>query len=412
MSEVIAAPAAADAPAIVQELALQTVTNQVAEFNTIEAGLAELAKRYQGVAYDVSTTKGMDEAKQARMAIREVRYKAQNLLTATKKPLNDIKAQVDELAKRIIARIEAIEEPIDKQIKAEEQRKADEKAARERAEAEARAKVQALIDAIREFLVRASGGTYQEIAELSRELKELDISLELYGDRTGEALQLRNEVLEKLAELGAAEASRAARELAIAKQEEELAERRAAFEAEQEAARKAQAEREAAEQAERNRKARIQEHINDLHETFGRTPFGTKSHVIQVMLNDLLELGIPESVYGERTAEAQRVKDDLVQGLRTALGVAKEAEAKAAKDEQERQQREAELRAEAERLAKVSAAADDLLNACRVSVAYLADLNGADWIKGDDVGAMDMRQRAKAAQQIVFNALTKAGDYQ
>lgn len=412
MSEVIAAPAAADAPAIVQELALQTVTNQVAEFNTIEAGLAELAKRYQGVAYDVSTTKGMDEAKQARMAIREVRYKAQNLLTATKKPLNDIKAQVDELAKRIIARIEAIEEPIDKQIKAEEQRKADEKAARERAEAEARAQVQTRIDAIREFLVRASGATCQELADMGAELEAMDISLELYGDRTGEALQLRNEVMSKMVALSTAEAERVMREQELARQEAELAERRAAFEAEQEAARKAQAEREAAELDERNRKARIQEHLDDLQKYRRDAAAAKLSFTIALLIDELGGLVMTEAIFGERVSEAEQTRASMLSDMRAMYEAAVEHEAAEHKREQERLAREAELRAEAERLAKVSAAADDLLHACRVSVAYLADLNGADWIKGDDVGAMDMRQRAKAAQQIVFNALTKAGDYQ
>jgi len=39
---------------------------------------------------------------------------------------------------------------------------------------------------------------------------------------------------------------------------------------------------------------------------------------------------------------------------------------------------------------------------------YLADLNGSAWIKGNDVGAADMRQRAKALQVVAWGALEKA----
>lgn len=38
-------------------------------------------------------------------------------------------------------------------------------------------------------------------------------------------------------------------------------------------------------------------------------------------------------------------------------------------------------------------------------VRFLADLNGCEWIKGGDVGSVDMRQRAKALQQTAFAAL-------
>jgi len=42
------------------------------------------------------------------------------------------------------------------------------------------------------------------------------------------------------------------------------------------------------------------------------------------------------------------------------------------------------------------------------SVRYLADLNGCDWIKGDSVAGLDMKQRAKSLQSIVFSAISKA----
>lgn len=40
---------------------------------------------------------------------------------------------------------------------------------------------------------------------------------------------------------------------------------------------------------------------------------------------------------------------------------------------------------------------------------YLADLNGSDWIKGNDSGSIDMRQRSKNLQKILFSELYLKG---
>jgi len=41
------------------------------------------------------------------------------------------------------------------------------------------------------------------------------------------------------------------------------------------------------------------------------------------------------------------------------------------------------------------------------ALSFLADLNGSEWIKGDGVGEKDMRQRAKALQQELFDKTRK-----
>jgi len=70
-----------------------------------------------------------------------------------------------------------------------------------------------------------------------------------------------------------------------------------------------------------------------------------------------------------------------------------------------------ELLADASREAEVnstSRALDDnkrlaeMLGRC---VSYLADLNGSNWIRGDDAGSVDMRQRAKGLQSAAFAVL-------
>lgn len=58
--------------------------------------------------------------------------------------------------------------------------------------------------------------------------------------------------------------------------------------------------------------------------------------------------------------------------------------------------------------ARLIAAAPELLEALSRCLSYLADLNGSQWIIGEDAGSKDMRQRAKALQQIAFDKIAKA----
>ena len=48
----------------------------------------------------------------------------------------------------------------------------------------------------------------------------------------------------------------------------------------------------------------------------------------------------------------------------------------------------------------------NLIRASNNTVRYLADLNGSAWIKGDDAGSIDIRQRAKALQSVLLGAVT------
>lgn len=41
---------------------------------------------------------------------------------------------------------------------------------------------------------------------------------------------------------------------------------------------------------------------------------------------------------------------------------------------------------------------------------YIADLNGSQWIDGDDSGSEDMRQRARALQRIAFQCIESDAD--
>jgi hypothetical protein len=237
-------------------VALRQVNANVAEFDHIEAGLLDLERKYRDVAYDCTTTLGMVEAKAARQEIRTPRYAAQNAAEAAKKPLTALSKAIGARKDEICARILAVETPIDAQIKAEEDRKAVEKAAREQKEREAAAAIQARIDHIRAFSIIPAGVKAAGIKAGIDNLQAIDVTLDAYGDRAGEAAQAKAQTLERMNELLTAAVSHEAEQARMEAERAELARLRAEAEAAAKVERariaaeqKAQAERLAAERA-------------------------------------------------------------------------------------------------------------------------------------------------------------------
>lgn len=109
---------------------IEQVTLAVAAINKVEAGLNLLRVSYEGVIFEVATTKGLDDAKAARAEIREPRYEVERIRKAAKAPLLAIGKRLDSEAARITAELEKIEGPIHAQIQIEEARKEAEKQAR------------------------------------------------------------------------------------------------------------------------------------------------------------------------------------------------------------------------------------------------------------------------------------------
>lgn len=140
VSTAIAAQAKPTAPtATLKETAL-------ASFAPIESHMRMLAARYKDVAYDVTTPKGMNEAKAARLVLRdEGRYAVQRLVKRVKDEANDLKRVIDTRGDEVIAITKGIEDSIDGQITAEEERRAAAKAEAERIERERVAALEARI---------------------------------------------------------------------------------------------------------------------------------------------------------------------------------------------------------------------------------------------------------------------------
>jgi colicin import membrane protein len=223
---------------------LEQPSTAIAEYSPTAAALAVLRARLENVAYDVSTTKGLDIAKKDRAEVRGLRTALEAKRVELKAPALERSRLIDAEAKALTAELVALEKPIDDQIKAEERRKEVEKAAREQAEREAAAKVQARIDAIRALAILPAGTKAAGIAAAIKSLADVDVSLGSFGDRAGEAAQAKTQTAASLDELHAAALAHEAEQVRMAAEREELARLRA----EQEARDKAERERIAAEQ--------------------------------------------------------------------------------------------------------------------------------------------------------------------
>jgi len=238
------------------------VITEIAEYNPVAAGLAELKRKYANVAVDVSTTKALDEAKRVRAEIREPRYETEKIRKALKAPALAHAKLIDTEAARITTELLAIETPWDEAIKAEEARKEAEKAAKEAAE---KARIMAIterIAGIRQYVeLAASCRTSARIQELQDKLAAMKI--EGFDEFEQEATQVLKQTGDKVEAILTARLEQEAEQQRIkdeqATEAAKLAAARAAFEAEQAvaklaadqaaAAAKAEADRVAAEQA-------------------------------------------------------------------------------------------------------------------------------------------------------------------
>jgi len=121
---------------------------EVAEYNETAAALTMLAGKYATVVFDVSTKTGLEQAKAARAELRGYRVNLENLRKSIKAPALNHCRLIDEEAKSITGKLEALEKPIAAQIEAEEARKEAEKQAKLQVEI---ARVEALRARIKEI---------------------------------------------------------------------------------------------------------------------------------------------------------------------------------------------------------------------------------------------------------------------
>lgn len=262
---------------------LDDVSNAVAAINATETGIAELKTKYENVVFDVATTAGMTEAKQARAEIREPRYNIENLRKAAKAPILALGRSLDARARELTERILELETPVDDVIKAEEKRKEDERLAKIKAEED---RVNAIKARIADMFDGVNAVTSDH--KMSSESVDLAISgfMQLQIDDSFEefkddAQQTYDTCLELLNNHSDAMAAREAEEQRVAaeraeldalrkeKEERDAADALAEKERLAEEQRKADIKAELERKAEANKPAPVEEQLDDLS-------FGTK----------------------------------------------------------------------------------------------------------------------------------------
>lgn len=217
---------------------IEKVSQALADFDRVSAGIAALRETYAGVLYDCTTTDGLDAAKKARLAIREPRYEVERVRKDAKAPILAIGKKIDDEAKRITAELLKIEEPIDAQIKAIEERREAERQARIAAEAARVSEIRGRIATIAGWPAQYATAPASLLAQQVRVAEDYTID-ETFAEFREEACRALAASLDSLRTLHAG---------AVAREEEKA--RVEAERAELERLRREDAERKAAEERE------------------------------------------------------------------------------------------------------------------------------------------------------------------
>lgn len=202
------------------------------EFEKVSAGLLDLTTKYANVVFDVATTKGMDEAKAARAAIREPRYAVQRATKAAKDELNSIKKNVEDRGAQIVESLLRIEDPIDAQVKAQEELKAAEKARKEQAERERVEAIQAAIASIRAIPGNVVVQSAAAIKEALDGVAALQITEGHYAEFLPHAADAKDAAVSQLIAMHQRAVATEEAQAALKAQQEELARLKAEVEAE------------------------------------------------------------------------------------------------------------------------------------------------------------------------------------
>lgn len=218
------------------ETSVTSVITTITEYTTTEAALATLREKYSGIKYDVTSTKGMDEAKASRAEIKKYRIALEAKRVEVKEPALKQCQLIDSEAKRITAELTKLEKPIDDQIKVEEERKKKEEQEKVRIENERVAGIRTRIDKIKSLPLLVVNYNSAELQEFVSKIESQPIGIE-FAEFTDEATAVKAETVGILNNVLTAKLN-SEQELAKAKEEndqqaETLRVKREAFELEQ-----------------------------------------------------------------------------------------------------------------------------------------------------------------------------------
>lgn len=243
------------------QTSLDTVQREIAAFQKIQAGIAELRKNHPvDLVLDVKTPQGMRDAIAGRAAWRDPRVAVEKVRKAAKAPVLELGKRIDAFAGQLTDELLIGESNYDDQIKVEQKRIEDEKEAKRLAEV---ARVQAIRDRIAvkfsSLPARAFGQPAAKIEQAITAVAGVDMDSDeaktVYAELLPEASLAQAAALQELRSMHAtalAAEQEAERQRLLAeenaRQAQKLADERAEFERQQEQARK---EREAIEAQQR-----------------------------------------------------------------------------------------------------------------------------------------------------------------
>lgn len=172
----------------------------IKEYNQTEAAIAILRDKYSG-PFDVSTSRGMAAAREARAEVRGYRVALEKLRVEIKAPALERTRLIDSEAKRITEKLLEIENPIDAAIKTEERRKEEEKLAIAKAEHERVAAIQNRIQSIRANVISAAGKPSSLMRAICDEVRLTEIAPSIFAELTTEALAAKEETIEAITKM-------------------------------------------------------------------------------------------------------------------------------------------------------------------------------------------------------------------
>ena len=232
------------------------MTTEITEYTKTEAALAELRVKYKDAVFDVTTAKGMAEAKVARAELRTLRTDLEKERVRIKEPALTRCRLIDSEAKRITVELTALEDPIDATIKAEENRKEQERLRKVEEERQRVQKINDAIDAIRNVPASLIGKPAIIIKGQLAKLKEQPIDPDFFAEQFRQAEDAHAAAVAKVQEMLQAAVDAEAEAARVKAEREELERIRAENERLQREARERQEADERRAQQEREDAAR------------------------------------------------------------------------------------------------------------------------------------------------------------
>lgn len=195
-----AAPAPeVDRTALSIRRSIASVESSLTEFDKIVAGLAALHEKYPAdLVYDVTTTRGMQEAIAHRAAWRDPRIAVEKFRKTAKQPVLTLGKDIDARAAWITEQLRAGEAPADDQIKAEERRKDELRQAKVNAETGRVIAIQEAIGEITMAPMVASGKSSGDIAAALASIRAMTIHAVVFQEQIGQAKAAQDAAIAKL----------------------------------------------------------------------------------------------------------------------------------------------------------------------------------------------------------------------